>query len=143
MLPRRRAREPDVVVAVGGCYAEAQRDLIFERYPFIDVAFGPGSIPRLGEWIEAGGHAVPRGHSERTRPSPGRCRCISERQVQRVGSGLDGLQLRNAPIASFPRSADASKAGSQGEIVAELEALARGVRKGGNAARSERQFLGS
>ena len=52
---------PDVVVAVGGCYAEAQRDRIFELYPFVDVAFGPGSIPHLGEWISAGGYAVPRG----------------------------------------------------------------------------------
>ena len=34
----RKRREPDVVVAVGGCYAEAQRDRIFERYPFVDVA---------------------------------------------------------------------------------------------------------
>jgi tRNA-2-methylthio-N6-dimethylallyladenosine synthase len=52
---------PDLVVAVGGCYAEAQRDRIFEQYPFVDVAFGPGSIPHLGEWISAGGYAVPRG----------------------------------------------------------------------------------
>ena len=57
----RKRRRPDTVVAVGGCYAEAQRERIFERYPFVDVAFGPGSIPHLGEWIEAGGHAVPRG----------------------------------------------------------------------------------
>ena len=57
----RKRRQPDLVVAVGGCYAEAQRDLIFERYPFVDVAFGPGSIPHLGEWIRAGGYAVPRG----------------------------------------------------------------------------------
>ncbi|HEU5009521.1 MAG TPA: tRNA (N6-isopentenyl adenosine(37)-C2)-methylthiotransferase MiaB [Gaiellaceae bacterium] len=52
---------PDVVVAVGGCYAEAQRERIFEQYPFVDVAFGPGSIPHLGDWISAGGYAVPRG----------------------------------------------------------------------------------
>jgi tRNA-2-methylthio-N6-dimethylallyladenosine synthase len=52
---------PDIVVAVGGCYAEAQRERIFETYPFVDVAFGPGSIPHLGTWIEAGGYAVPRG----------------------------------------------------------------------------------
>ena len=52
---------PDVVVAVGGCYAEAQREQIFERYPFVDVAFGPGSIPHLGDWISAGGYAVERG----------------------------------------------------------------------------------
>jgi tRNA-2-methylthio-N6-dimethylallyladenosine synthase len=57
----RKRRRPDLVVAVGGCYAEAQREHIFERYPFVDVAFGPGSIPHLGDWIEAGGHAVPRG----------------------------------------------------------------------------------
>ena len=44
----RKRRDPELVVAVGGCYAEAQRDLIFERYPFVDVAFGPGSIPHLG-----------------------------------------------------------------------------------------------
>jgi tRNA-2-methylthio-N6-dimethylallyladenosine synthase len=57
----RKRRRPDMVVAVGGCYAEAQRERIFERYPFVDVAFGPGSIPHLGDWIGAGGYAVPRG----------------------------------------------------------------------------------
>ncbi|HEU5207191.1 MAG TPA: tRNA (N6-isopentenyl adenosine(37)-C2)-methylthiotransferase MiaB [Gaiellaceae bacterium] len=56
-----KRERPDVVVAVGGCYAEAQRERIFEQYPFVDVAFGPGSIPHLGEWIAAGGYAVPRG----------------------------------------------------------------------------------
>jgi tRNA-2-methylthio-N6-dimethylallyladenosine synthase len=57
----RKRERPDLVVAVGGCYAEAQRERIFEQYPFVDVAFGPGSIPHLGDWIEAGGYAVPRG----------------------------------------------------------------------------------
>jgi tRNA-2-methylthio-N6-dimethylallyladenosine synthase len=53
-------RDPDRVVAVGGCYAEAQRERIFERYPFVDVAFGPGSIAHLGDWLGAGGHGVAR-----------------------------------------------------------------------------------
>jgi tRNA-2-methylthio-N6-dimethylallyladenosine synthase len=53
--------DPDRVIAVGGCYAEAQRERIFEVYPFVDVAFGPGSISHLGEWIGAGGFGVPRG----------------------------------------------------------------------------------
>jgi tRNA-2-methylthio-N6-dimethylallyladenosine synthase len=56
----RKREHPGMVVAVGGCYAEAQRERIFERYPFVDVAFGPGSIPHLAEWIGAGGEA-PRG----------------------------------------------------------------------------------
>jgi tRNA-2-methylthio-N6-dimethylallyladenosine synthase len=58
----RKRRQPDLVIAVGGCFAEAQRERIFELYPFVDVAFGPGSIPRLGDWIAGGGYAVPRGH---------------------------------------------------------------------------------
>ena len=57
----RKRQNPELVVAVGGCYAEAQRERIFELYPQVDVAFGPGSILHLGEWIGAGGHA-PRGH---------------------------------------------------------------------------------
>jgi tRNA-2-methylthio-N6-dimethylallyladenosine synthase len=57
----RKRRDPELVIAVGGCYAEAQRERIFERYPAVDVAFGPGSIPHLGEWIEAGGYGVDRG----------------------------------------------------------------------------------
>src|ERR1039457_447498 len=40
----RKREHPDRVIAVGGCYAEAQRERIFELYPAVDVAFGPGSI---------------------------------------------------------------------------------------------------
>jgi tRNA-2-methylthio-N6-dimethylallyladenosine synthase len=53
--------DPDKLIAVGGCYAEAQRDRLFELYPYVDVAFGPGSIPHLGEWLGAGGFGVDRG----------------------------------------------------------------------------------
>jgi tRNA-2-methylthio-N6-dimethylallyladenosine synthase len=53
--------DPERVIAVGGCYAEAQRERIFDLYPYVDVAFGPGSIPHLGEWIGAGGQGVARG----------------------------------------------------------------------------------
>ena len=55
-----KVRNPDAVIAVGGCYAEAQRDRIFERYPFVDVAFGPGTIHHLGDWLGAGGLGVAR-----------------------------------------------------------------------------------
>jgi tRNA-2-methylthio-N6-dimethylallyladenosine synthase len=57
----RKRRDPDTIVAVGGCYAEAQRDRLFELYPFVDVAFGPGTIPHLAEWIGANGEGVARG----------------------------------------------------------------------------------
>jgi tRNA-2-methylthio-N6-dimethylallyladenosine synthase len=56
----RKRHDPELVVAVGGCYAEAQRERIFELYPQVDVAFGPGSIPHLADWIGTNGEA-PRG----------------------------------------------------------------------------------
>ncbi len=56
-----KERDPEKVIAVGGCYAEAQRERLFELYPFVDVAFGPGSIPHLGEWLGAGGEGIERG----------------------------------------------------------------------------------
>ena len=57
----RKRENPDLVIAVGGCFAEAQQDRIFELYPQVDVAFGPGSIPHLGDWVGMGGVGVERG----------------------------------------------------------------------------------
>ncbi len=58
---RRKRERPDTVVAVGGCYAEAQRERIFDLYPHVDVAFGPGTISHLRDWLGAGGEGVARG----------------------------------------------------------------------------------
>jgi|SRR5579884_2067319 len=57
----RKREHPELVIAVGGCYAEAQRERIFELYPSVDVAFGPGSISHLGDWLGAGGAGMARG----------------------------------------------------------------------------------
>jgi tRNA-2-methylthio-N6-dimethylallyladenosine synthase len=56
-----KRERPETVIAVGGCYAEAQRERLFERYPYVDVAFGPGTIEHLGDWLGAGGHGLARG----------------------------------------------------------------------------------
>jgi tRNA-2-methylthio-N6-dimethylallyladenosine synthase len=56
-----KRERPGTVIAVGGCYAEAQRERLFELYPAVDVAFGPGTISHLGDWLGAGGEGVARG----------------------------------------------------------------------------------
>ncbi len=56
-----KRERPGTVVAVGGCYAEAQRERLFALYPDVDVAFGPGTISHLGTWLGAGGEGVERG----------------------------------------------------------------------------------
>jgi tRNA-2-methylthio-N6-dimethylallyladenosine synthase len=55
-----KRERPGTVVAVGGCYAEAQRETLFTLYPSVDVAFGPGTISHLGDWLGAGGEGVAR-----------------------------------------------------------------------------------
>jgi tRNA-2-methylthio-N6-dimethylallyladenosine synthase len=49
---RRAKRErPDVIVGVGGCWAQSVKDAVFERFPFVDVAFGPGQVNKLAEFL--------------------------------------------------------------------------------------------
>ena len=49
---RRIKRErPDAVVAVGGCWAQSQKETVFTEFPFVDIAFGPGEVNRLGEFL--------------------------------------------------------------------------------------------
>jgi tRNA-2-methylthio-N6-dimethylallyladenosine synthase len=49
---RRIKRErPDAVVAVGGCWAQSQKDAVFREFPFVDIAFGPGEVANLGELV--------------------------------------------------------------------------------------------
>jgi tRNA-2-methylthio-N6-dimethylallyladenosine synthase len=42
---------PDAVVAVGGCWAQSQKEEVFRQFPFVDIAFGPGEVARLGELV--------------------------------------------------------------------------------------------
>src|SRR6476469_5650463 len=57
----RKRQNPDLVIAVGGCFAEAQQEKIFDLYPQVAVEFGPGSIPPRGEWVGVGGIGVESG----------------------------------------------------------------------------------
>ena len=48
---RLKGENPDRIVGVGGCWAQSVKDEVFERFPFVDVAFGPGQINRLAEFL--------------------------------------------------------------------------------------------
>ena len=128
---RLKRQRPDTVVAVGGCYAEAQREQLFRRYPQVDVAFGPGTISHLGEWLGAGGEGVPRaafGTGEERRFSAG-LPVRRERRFQawvQVSMGCNSVC--SYCIVPAVRGREISR--RPGEIVAEVERLAaEGVRE--------------
>jgi tRNA-2-methylthio-N6-dimethylallyladenosine synthase len=47
----KRRENPEMVIGVGGCWAQSVKDEIFERFPFVDVAFGPGQVHKLAEFL--------------------------------------------------------------------------------------------
>src|SRR5204862_7076869 len=122
---------PDTVIAVGGCYAEAQRERLFELYPAVDVAFGPGSIPHLGEWLGAGGAGVERGSFgiAEERAFAGRLPLHRERPFQAwVQISMGCNSVCSYCIVPVVRGRETSR--RPGEILAEIAGLARdGVRE--------------
>jgi tRNA-2-methylthio-N6-dimethylallyladenosine synthase len=122
--------DPERVIAVGGCYAEAQRERIFELYPYVDVAFGPGSIPHLGDWIGAGGDGVARGRfGLEERSFAARLPSHRQRPLQawvQVSMGCNSVC--SYCIVPAVRGREVSR--RPGEIVAEVTQLAsEGVRE--------------
>jgi tRNA-2-methylthio-N6-dimethylallyladenosine synthase len=121
-------RDPERVIAVGGCYAEAQRDRLFELYPFVDVAFGPGSIPHLAAWLGAGGQA-PRGSFATWEHFAGDLPARRERRFQawvQISMGCNSV----CAYCIVPSVRGREQSRRPGEIVAEVERLAaEGVRE--------------
>ena len=122
--------DPEKVIAVGGCYAEAQRDRLFELYPFVDVAFGPGSIAHLGEWLGAGGERVARSHfGLEHRSFASLLPMHRERQFQGWVQVSMGCNSKCA-YCIVPSVRGREQSRRPGEVLAEVEGLARaGVRE--------------
>jgi len=125
-----KERDPGKVIAVGGCYAEAQRDRLFALYPYVDVAFGPGSIPHLGEWLGAGGHGVPNGaFGLDERSFAGHLPMRRERGFQAWVQISMGCNSKCA-YCIVPTVRGREQSRRPGEIIAEVTGLARdGVRE--------------
>jgi tRNA-2-methylthio-N6-dimethylallyladenosine synthase len=50
---RLKSEDPKRIVGVGGCWAQSVKDEVFRRFPFVDVAFGPGQIHKLAEFLNS------------------------------------------------------------------------------------------
>jgi tRNA-2-methylthio-N6-dimethylallyladenosine synthase len=120
--------DPERVIAVGGCYAEAQRERIFDRYPFVDVAFGPGSIPHLADWLGAGGDG-PRGRFAEWTHFAGDLPARRERAFQawvQVSMGCNS----KCTYCIVPSVRGREQSRRPGDVVAEVSTLAAdGVRE--------------
>src|SRR4051812_18991960 len=46
-----KKHDPERIIGVGGCWAQSVKDEVFRQFPFVDVAFGPGQVHKLAEFL--------------------------------------------------------------------------------------------
>ena len=135
---RLKSEDPERVVGVGGCWAQSVKDEVFERFPFVDVAFGPGQIHRLAEFLTQDSLTA-QGYFE-FEDFSGHLPAKRRARVPGLGPDLGGLQLR---LRLLHRSADARARGQSPARRADRGDRGAGRRGGsrGDPAGPEREQL--
>jgi tRNA-2-methylthio-N6-dimethylallyladenosine synthase len=118
---RLKSEDPDRVVGVGGCWAQSVKEEVFRRFPFVDVAFGPGQIHRLAEFLNSDSLSA-QGYFE-FEDFSGHLPARRERRFQGWLQISQGCNCRCAYcIVPTTRGRELSR--DPDELVAEAEALA-------------------
>ena len=126
------------MIGVGGCWAQSVKDQVFRDYPFVDVAFGPGQVHKLAEFLTSDSLTA-QGFFE-FEGFTGHLPAKRARDFQgwvQISAGCN--MVCSYCIVPSTRGREVSR--PLGELVAEVERLvADGVARG-HAARPERQLL--
>ncbi len=125
---RRKRERPDTIIGVGGCWAQSVKDEVFDRFPFVDVAFGPGQIARLAEFLASDSLTAQRGYFE-FEDFAGHLPMKREREFQAWLQISQGCNCR-CSYCIVPSTRGREQSRDPGELVAEVERLAAdGVRE--------------
>jgi tRNA-2-methylthio-N6-dimethylallyladenosine synthase len=124
---RLKSEDPERVVGVGGCWAQSVKDEVFRRFPFVDVAFGPGQIHKLAEFLNSDSLSA-QGYFE-FEDFSGHLPARRERRFQGWLQISQGCNCRcSYCIVPSTRGREVSR--DPGELLVEAEALAAdGVRE--------------
>jgi tRNA-2-methylthio-N6-dimethylallyladenosine synthase len=124
---RLKTEDPERVVGVGGCWAQSVKDEVFQRFPFVDVAFGPGQIHKLAEFLNSDSLSA-QGYFE-FEDFSGHLPARREREFQGWLQISQGCNCRCA-YCIVPSTRGREESRDPGELVLEAEALAAdGVRE--------------
>ncbi len=124
---RLKGEDPERIVGVGGCWAQSVKEEVFERFPFVDVAFGPGQIHRLAEFLNSDSLSA-QGYFEFEAFS-GHLPSRREREFQGWLQISQGCNCKCA-YCIVPSTRGRERSREPGELVAEAEGLASdGVRE--------------
>jgi tRNA-2-methylthio-N6-dimethylallyladenosine synthase len=124
---RLKSEDPERVVGVGGCWAQSVKDEVFRRFPFVDVAFGPGQIHKLAEFLNSDSLTA-QGYFE-FEDFSGHLPARRERRFQGWLQISQGCNCRCA-YCIVPSTRGREESRDPGELIAEAEELAAdGVRE--------------
>jgi tRNA-2-methylthio-N6-dimethylallyladenosine synthase len=118
---RLKSEEPGRVVGVGGCWAQSVKDEVFRRFPFVDVAFGPGQVHRLAEFL-ASDSLTAQGYFE-FEDFSGHLPAKRERRFQGWLQISQGCNCR-CSYCIVPSTRGREQSRDPDELVAEAESLA-------------------
>src|ERR671936_51185 len=124
---RLKSEDPERVIGVGGCWSQSMKHRVFEQFPFVDVAFGPGQVHKLAEFLPSDSLTA-QGYFE-FEGFTGHLPMKREREFQAWVQISSGCNMRCAfCIVPSTRGREVSR--DPGELVGEIERLAAdGVRE--------------
>jgi tRNA-2-methylthio-N6-dimethylallyladenosine synthase len=118
---RLKREDPARVIGVGGCWSQSMKERVFEQFPFVDVAFGPGQVHKLAEFLTSDSLTA-QGYFE-FEGFTGHLPAKREREFQAWVQISVGCNCRCAYcIVPSTRGREVSR--QPGELVAEIERLA-------------------
>jgi len=118
---RIKREQPGTVIGVGGCWSQSMKERVFEQFPFVDVAFGPGQYHRLAEFLTSDSLTA-QGYFE-FEGFTGHLPAKREREFQGWVQISVGCNCRcSYCIVPFTRGREVSR--PAGELVEEVERLA-------------------
>jgi tRNA-2-methylthio-N6-dimethylallyladenosine synthase len=122
-----KREDPGRVIGVGGCWAQSVKDQVFRQFPFVDVAFGPGQVHKLAEFLTTDSLTA-QGYFE-FEGFTGHLPAKRARDVQAWVQISAGCNMKcSYCIVPATRGREVSR--PLGELVAEIEGLAAdGVRE--------------
>jgi tRNA-2-methylthio-N6-dimethylallyladenosine synthase len=124
---RLKSEDPERVVGVGGCWAQSVKEEVFQRFPFVDVAFGPGQIHKLAEFLNSDSLSA-QGYFE-FEDFSGHLPARREREFQGWLQISQGCNCK-CSYCIVPSTRGREESRDPGELVLEAEALAAdGVRE--------------
>ena len=123
-----KQRDPEKRIVVGGCWSESMKQELFDLYPFVDLAFGPGAST---SWATTSPRAAscPRATSRPSTTSPAICP-ESASAATRPGCRSRRAATRSAATAIVPSVRGREQSRPLDDLVGEARRLAAdGVRE--------------